>query len=92
MTPDPSAVVRRALGRVLDPVLVEHLRGDSPILGPGGGLGRADAIAVADAVQEVARESGATCLLQDADLDAVAGPVTVDGLSASVAQRWRPVP
>jgi hypothetical protein len=91
VTPDPTAVVRQALGRVLDPMVVEHLRGDSPVLGTGGtvGLSATDAIAVADAVQEVAREAGAECLLQDEDLNADPDPVTLAGLAASVARQWR---
>lgn len=91
--PEPEVVVRRALGRVLDPVLVDHLRGDSPVITAsrtaGVALSAADAIAVADAVLQVARESGAECVLVDEDLSVEAAPVTLDRLADSVGRRWR---
>ena len=86
--PEPLDVVRRALGRVLDPLLAEHLRGDSPVLGPGCALSSADAIALADAVRQVARESDADCVLEDEDLGVGNGPITLDRAAESVARRW----
>jgi hypothetical protein len=93
MTVRQQDVVRQALSRVLDPVLVEHLRGDSPVLSASGaGLTAVDAIAVADAVEQVADEAGAVCVLLDEDLSVHDGPVTFDQLTDSVARRWREVP
>lgn len=96
VTPDPELVVRLALGRVLDPVLVDLVRGDSPVMWPPGAYGAvgvalsaADAVALADAVQQVAREAGAECILVDEDLTVQDGPVTLDRLTASVSRRWR---
>lgn len=95
MRPSPSDVVRQALGQVLDPVVVEHLRGDSPVLhlgsgpiGSGAALSAADAIAVADAIARAARESGAECLLLDEDLPMDDAAVTVEQLADAVARRW----
>lgn len=80
--------VTRALRRVFAGVVVEHLRADSPLRGPGATVPfmPADAVALADAVAQEAAEVGARCELVDEDFSG--DPWTFADLSAAVERRW----
>ena len=95
---DPAlvrVVTRDALTRVFGHTVVDQLRPDSPLMGTAlvssVGMAPADAIAVADAVQERAAREGALCLLgddvfaSDAEGDAT---ITLADLEAGVAHAW----
>lgn len=64
-------VARGAVNRVAGPGAVDLLRPDSPLRGPHSavGLTDADAVALADAVADIALREGASCALTDAALD-----------------------
>jgi len=61
-----AAMVEEALGRVFDPAVVSGLREDSPLAVLG--MAPADAVCVADALNDVACERGLACDLGDAEL------------------------
>lgn len=95
---DPAlvrVVAHDALVRVFGATVVDPLRPDSPLIGSGLsssiGMRPADAIAVADAVQQRAAREGAECLLgndvfsSDAEGDAT---VTLADLEAAIAAAW----
>lgn len=95
---DPAlvrTVTRDALSRVFGHTVVDQLRPDSPLMGTALassiGMTAADAIAVADAVQQRAAREGALCVLgneafaSDAEGDAT---VTLADLEAGVASAW----
>lgn len=88
-------VAHDALTRVFGRTVVDPLRPDSPLMGTAMassvGMVPADAIAVADAVQERAAREGARCVLgndvfaSDAEGDAT---VTLADLEEGIAAAW----
>jgi len=81
-------VVTRALRRVFPGVLLEHLRADSPLRGPGSTVPfvPGDAVALADAVAQEAAQVGARCVLADEDFSGE--PWTFGDLTSTVERRW----
>lgn len=95
---DPAlvrVVTRDALSRVFGHTVVDQLRPDSPLMGTvlasSIGMVPADAIAVADAIEQRAAREGALCLLgndvfaSDSEGDAT---MTLADLEAGVARAW----
>lgn len=88
-------VARDALTRVFGHTVVDQLRPDSPLIGTAMvssvGMVPADAIAVADAVEQRAAREGARCRLgnetfaSDAEGDAT---ITLADLEAGIAAAW----
>lgn len=79
---DAALVVEVALGAVFDAGLVRQLREDSPLSVLG--MVPADAVCVADAVEQEAARMGWSCRLGDDDLGAAA---SVADLVSAVQQR-----
>ncbi len=95
---DPAlvrVVTRDGLSRVFGHTVVDQLRPDSPLMGTvlasSIGMVPADAIAVADAIEQRAAREGALCRLgddvfvSDSEGDAT---MTLADLEAGVARAW----
>lgn len=95
---DPAlvrTVARDALTRVFGAMVVDPLRPDSPLMGSAlvssVGMVAADAVAVADAVQQRAAREGAVCLLGDAAFVSDAegdATITLADLESAIAAAW----
>lgn len=87
--PDVRALLRQALEDVVGVTGGSHLRGDSPLLASVGSgvLAPADACVLADAVEQLAAESGVRCVLTDEDFLLAGATLTLSELQTRIEHR-----
>ncbi len=88
-TPDARRILELALADVLGDATASHLRGDSPLLTTTGTavLAAADAVGLADALEQHAGDAGLSCRLTDEDFVVVGSSLTVSDLQSRVDRR-----
>lgn len=88
-SPDARLILERALADVLGEAAASHLRDDSPLLATAGTgvLLPADALGLADAVEQGAAQAGLRCALTDGDFILTGTSLTLADLEARIAER-----
>jgi len=88
---DARTILVRALADVLGESTASHLRGDSPLLSSAGAgvLTSADAMVLADAVEQQGIDAGLLCRLTDEDFVPTGSSLTVADLQSRIKARVR---
>lgn len=89
LSPEARRILERALADVLGEAAASHLRDDSPLLAAAGRgvLLPADALGLADAVEQRAAEAGARCALTDEDFLLTGTSLTLADLEERITVR-----
>ena len=84
-------ILERALADVLGEANASHLRGDSPLLASDGAsvLTPADALVLADAVEQQGIAAGVLCRLTDEDFVPAGSSLSVADLQSRIEARMR---
>jgi hypothetical protein len=87
--PEARPILERALADVLGEAAASHLRDDSPLLATAGTgvLLPADALGLADAVEQRAAEAGVRCALTDEDFLLTGTSLTLADLEERITLR-----